>query len=146
MYQPFTFLFQMLANGRKTAKEWQTPPYFSPIFWLTPGVLLHSPAFCSLVRSPHRLKKERNRLLRRLTNNYFKFLKSEQWLRVLTFSSTSKQGLNLTIRLGARWQLMGKIWLPDGKFWLPSYLTNNSDINIIWFVTCLFIRQPVLKN
>ena len=32
----------------------------------TPGVLLRSPAFRSLVRSPRRLKKERNRLLRRL--------------------------------------------------------------------------------
>ena len=37
-----------------------------PIFWLTPGVLHRSPAFRSLVRSPRRLKKERNRLLRRL--------------------------------------------------------------------------------
>ena len=42
------------------------PPYFSPIFWFTPGVLLCSPAFRSLVRSPRGLKKERNRLLRRL--------------------------------------------------------------------------------
>ena len=32
----------------------------------TSGVLLRSPAFRSLVRSPRRLKKERNRLLRRL--------------------------------------------------------------------------------
>ena len=38
------------------------------IFWLTPGVLLRSPAFRSLVRSPCGLKKERNRLLRRLAN------------------------------------------------------------------------------
>ena len=32
----------------------------------TPGVLLRSPAFRSLVRSPRRLKEERNWLLRRL--------------------------------------------------------------------------------
>ena len=45
---------------------------FSPIFLLTPGVLLRSPAFRSLVRSPRRLKKERNRLLRRLCfSKYF---------------------------------------------------------------------------
>ena len=36
------------------------------MFWLTPGVLLRSPAFRSLVRSPRGLKKERSRLLRRL--------------------------------------------------------------------------------
>ena len=42
--------------------------YFSPSFWLTPGVLLRSPAFRSLVRSPRRLKKERNQLLRRLAS------------------------------------------------------------------------------
>ena len=46
--------------------SYSPPPYFSPIFWLTPGVLLRSPAFHSLVRSPRRPKKERNRLLRRL--------------------------------------------------------------------------------
>ena len=34
------------------------PPYFSPIFLLTPGVLLRSPAFRSLVRSPRRLIKK----------------------------------------------------------------------------------------
>ena len=46
--------------------SYSPPPYFSPIFWLTPGALLRSPAFRSLVRSPRHLKKEKNRLLRRL--------------------------------------------------------------------------------
>ena len=36
--------------------SYSPPPYFSPIFWLTPDMLLCSPAFCSLVRSPRRLK------------------------------------------------------------------------------------------
>ena len=49
--------------------SYSPPPYFSPIFWLTPGVLLRSPAFRSLVRSPRRPKKERNRLLRRLVKS-----------------------------------------------------------------------------
>ena len=34
------------------------PPYFSPIFWLTHGVLRRSPAFRSLVRSPPEKGKE----------------------------------------------------------------------------------------
>ena len=46
--------------------SYSPPLYLSLIFWLTPGVLLRSPAFRSLVRSPRRLKHERNRLLRRL--------------------------------------------------------------------------------
>ena len=46
--------------------SYSPPSHFSPTFLLTPGVLLRSPAFRSLVRSPHRLEKERNRPLRRL--------------------------------------------------------------------------------
>ena len=46
--------------------SYSLPPYFSPIFCLTQCVLLRSPAFRSRVRSPRGMKKERNRLLRRL--------------------------------------------------------------------------------
>ena len=106
MYQPFTFLFQMLANGRKTAKEWQTPPYFSPIFWLTPGVLLHSPAFCSLVRSPHRLKKERNRLLRRLRK---KLIKNEEKYQSILFTKCVLQSVDLEERLAVT-KLLGQMF------------------------------------
>ena len=53
-------------TGGKLRKSPLAPPYFSPIFGLTPGVLLCSPAFSLLVRSLHHLKKERNWLLRRL--------------------------------------------------------------------------------
>ena len=53
-------------TGGKLRKSPLAPPYFSPIFGLTPGVLLRSPAFSLLVRSLHHLKKERNWLLRRL--------------------------------------------------------------------------------
>ena len=56
------------TGGKLRKSGYSLPPYFSPIFWLTPGVLLRSPAFRSLVRSPCGLKKERNRLLRRLAN------------------------------------------------------------------------------
>ena len=37
--------------------SYSPPPYFSPIFWLTPGVLLRSPAFRSLVRISARPEK-----------------------------------------------------------------------------------------
>ena len=46
---------------RRAAIPFRPTP--SPIFLLTPGMLLRSAAFRSLVRSPRRLEKERNRLL-----------------------------------------------------------------------------------
>ena len=54
------------GRGWVLPPSYSLPPYFSSIFWLTPGVLLCSPSFRSLVRSPRGLIKERNRLLRRL--------------------------------------------------------------------------------
>ena len=60
--------------------SYSPPPYFSPIFWLTPGVLLRSPAFRSLVRSLRRLKKERNRLLRKLQKSNYPTEVQKDWI------------------------------------------------------------------
>ena len=68
------FLSHLRALGKRERRDFLPnsspfllpPPYFSLLFWLTPGVLLPSPAFRLLVQSPRRLKKERNWLLRRL--------------------------------------------------------------------------------
>ena len=69
-------------------------------------MLLRSPAFRSLVRSPHRLKKERNRLLRRLRK---KLIKNEEKYQSILFTKCVLQSVDLEERLAVT-KLLGQMF------------------------------------